>query len=96
MHADDLAELFVLALETAPAGTPFDAVAENVSMRGAAGSVGRALGVEAEGITPEKAGGEWGFFAGPQALWREGREDARVNPFFPSLFEDLERGFYQV
>jgi nucleoside-diphosphate-sugar epimerase len=100
VHRLDAATLYRLALETAPAGSVFHAVAdEGVPTREIAELIGRHLDVPVRSVAPEDAGEQFGwlgaFFAldapASSALTR-----ARLGwqPTHPGLIEDLEAGHY--
>ncbi|WP_437934164.1 NAD-dependent epimerase/dehydratase family protein [Sorangium sp. So ce341] len=64
VHVDDLAELYVLALEKAPPGRIYNGNGANVATGDVARWVGRALKVPVASATREQAGALWGpFFA---------------------------------
>lgn len=101
VHIGDLADLYVLALEEAPAGSLFYPASGEVSMKALAESVGRALGLEppARSITLEEAARDWGDIAPFMASnCRASGEKARASlgwkPSRPSITEDVEHGSY--
>lgn len=92
VHAADAAVLFRLALEQAPAGTSWHAVAdEGDAVRDIAEVIGRRLGVPVQSVPPETYGPLGPVFGADQpassALTR-----ARLGwePTHPSLLDDLE------
>ena len=92
VHAKDAAVLFRLALETAPAGTAWHAVAdEGDTVRDIATVVGRRLNVPVEAV-PEESFGPFGpIFAMDQpASSARTRRALGWKPTHPSLLEDLE------
>ena len=92
VHALDAAVLFRLALESAPAGTSWHAVAdEGDAVRDIATVIGRRLGLPVEPI-PEETFGPFGpIFAMDQpASSAHTREALGWQPVHPSLLDDLE------
>ncbi|MBI0295317.1 SDR family oxidoreductase [Streptomyces sp. PRKS01-29] len=92
VHALDAAVLFRLALESAPAGTAWHAVAdEGDAVRDIATVVGRRLGLPVEAV-PEETFGPFGpIFAMDQpASSTHTRNALGWQPTHPSLLEDLE------
>ncbi|MFD0134692.1 SDR family oxidoreductase [Streptomyces sp. NPDC127159] len=93
VHALDAAVLFRLALESAPAGTAWHAVAdEGDAVRDIAMVVGRRLGLPVEAV-PEETFGPFGpIFAMDQpASSIHTRNVLGWQPTHPSLLEDLEK-----
>ncbi|MFE1849412.1 SDR family oxidoreductase [Streptomyces sp. NPDC002387] len=93
VHALDAAVLFRLALESAPAGTAWHAVAdEGDAVRDIATVVGRRLGLPLEAV-PEETFGPFGpIFAMDQpASSTHTRNVLGWQPTHPSLLEDLEK-----
>jgi nucleoside-diphosphate-sugar epimerase len=93
VHALDAAVLFRLALEKAPAGTAWHAVAdEGDAVRDIATVVGRRLRLPVQPV-PEEAFGPFGpIFAMDQpASSTRTRESLGWQPTHPSLLEDLEK-----
>ncbi len=99
-HTLDVARLYRLALEQAPAGTRLHAVAdEGVPLRQIAEVVGRRLGVPAASIAPEEAGEHFGWFGTMTALDNvasSSRTQQLMNwkPEHPGLLTDLDLGHY--
>ena len=100
VHRLDSAQLFRLAIETAPAGSVLHAVAdEGVAIRAIAEVIGRHLDLPARSIAPDDAGEHFGFLAGlltidcpaSSALTRE---LLGWQPTHPGLIDDLDQGHY--
>ena len=100
VHRQDAATLFRLAVEKAPAGSVLHGVAdEAVTGRAIAEAIGHGLGVPTVAVTPDEAGGHFGWIGGffgadapaSNALTREllGWE-----PSGPTLLADLAAGHY--
>jgi nucleoside-diphosphate-sugar epimerase len=92
VHALDAAILFRLALESAPAGTAWHAVAdEGDAVRDIATVVGRRLGLPVEAVSEEPFGPFGPIFAMDQPASSAHTRDALGwQPTHPSLLEDLE------
>ncbi len=92
VHALDAAVLFRLALESAPAGTVWHAVAdEGDAVRDIATVIGRRLGLPVEAVPQENFGPFGPIFAMDQpASSAHTREVLGWHPTHPSLLEDLE------
>ncbi len=92
MHALDAAVLFRLALEQAPAGTSWHAVAdESDAVRDIAAVIGRRLGLPVESVAEETYGPFGPIFATDQpSSSTYTREALGWNPTHPSLLADLE------
>ncbi|HEX7353533.1 MAG TPA: NAD-dependent epimerase/dehydratase family protein [Mycobacteriales bacterium] len=94
-HVDDLAQLYVLALEKAPAGAQLVAAGEPpVEVRAIAESIGRHLGLPARSVDPSHFAA---FpFAGMNVLVsnESTRELLGWTPTGPTLLEDLDQGHY--
>ncbi|HEY3465589.1 MAG TPA: SDR family oxidoreductase [Amycolatopsis sp.] len=92
VHARDAAVLFRLALESAPAGTAWHAVAdEGDAVRDIAAVIGRRLGLPVEPVPQENCGPFGPIFATDQpATSAHTREVLGWQPKHPSLLEDLE------
>jgi len=100
VHRFDAANLFRLALESAPARTTLHATAEEgMPVREIAEVVGRHLDVPVRSIPHEEAAGHWGFvgqFFG-RDVWVSSawtRERFGWQPVQPGLIADLEKGHY--
>ena len=101
VHRRDAATLFRLAVESAPAGTPLHAVAEEgVPFRDIAEAIGRQLKLPAVSLTPEEACEHFVSFLAPlvaldspvsSATTREG---VGWLPKHPALVADIEQGHY--
>ncbi|MFG1973485.1 SDR family oxidoreductase [Nonomuraea fuscirosea] len=92
VHALDAAVLFRLALETAPAGTAWHAVAdEGDRVRDIAAVIGRRLGLPVESVPPETYGPLGSIFAADQpSSSAHTRRALGWEPKHPSLLADLE------
>ncbi|MBP2336391.1 nucleoside-diphosphate-sugar epimerase [Saccharothrix coeruleofusca] len=92
VHARDAAVLFRLALESAPAGTAWHAVAdEGDAVRDIAAVIGRRLGLPVEPVPQENFGPFGPIFAMDQpASSARTREVLGWWPRHPSLLDDLE------
>ncbi|WP_329136678.1 SDR family oxidoreductase [Streptomyces sp. NBC_00670] len=92
VHARDAAVLFRLALEKAPAGTAWHAVAdEGDAVRDIAAVIGRRLGLPVERVPDETFGPFAPIFVTDQpASSAHTRETLGWQPTHPSLLEDLE------
>jgi len=100
VHTLDVARLFRLALESAPAGARLHGVAEEgVPFREIAAAIGRNLGVPTASIAPEDAAGHFGFlsmFAGADNPTSSALTRQRLGwePTGPGLIADLDAGHY--
>ena len=92
VHARDAAALFRLALEHAPAGSSWHAVAdEGDAVRDIAAVIGRRLGLPVRSLPEESFGPLGAVFATDQpASSARTREELGWEPVHPSLLEDLE------
>jgi nucleoside-diphosphate-sugar epimerase len=92
VHALDAAVLFRLALEQAPAGTSWHAVAdEGDAVRDIAAVIGRRLGLPVESVPPETYGPLGSIFTIDQPSSSAHTQEALGwKPTHPSLLEDLE------
>jgi nucleoside-diphosphate-sugar epimerase len=92
VHALDAAVLFRLALELAPAGTSWHAVAdEGDAVRDIAAVIGRRLGLPVEAVPQQTYGPLGPIFATDQpSSSTHTREALGWEPTHPSLLEDLE------
>jgi nucleoside-diphosphate-sugar epimerase len=99
-HRLDVAPLFRLGLERAPAGSTLHAVAEQgVPIRDVAEVIARHLDVPSASISSEEAGEHFGFLAGfvgsdSPASSTLTRELLGWQPTHPGLLADLEEGHY--
>ncbi len=99
-HTLDVARLFRLALEAAPACSRLHAVGdEGVPFRAIAGAIGRHLDVPVVSITPEDADAQLSFLGSfvqldnPTSSART-QELLGWRPTHPGLIEDLDQGHY--
>ena len=92
VHALDAAALFRLALETAPAGSCWHAVAdEGDAVRDIAAVIGRRLELPVQAVSPETYGPLGPIFATDQpSCSAHTREALGWNPTHESLLKDLE------
>jgi len=100
VHRFDAANLFRLAVESAPAGTMLHATAEEgVPVREIAEVIGRHLNLPVQSIPVEESAGHFGF-VGPffaRDVWVSStwtRERFGWQPVQPDLIADLEKGHY--
>jgi nucleoside-diphosphate-sugar epimerase len=100
VHRLDAARLFRLAVETAPAGTTLQCVAEEgVPVRQIADVIGRHLDVPVQSISHEDAVEHFGFLGALLGLDSPAssvltRERFAWRPEQPGLIEDLDQGHY--
>lgn len=103
VHIDDLVELYLLALEKAPAGAFYYGASGENSMREVAGAIGRMLGLgeRTEAMTLEEAGTIWGagaaaytFGSNSRVRGARARQELGWAPKGPALLDDIERGSY--
>ncbi len=100
VHRLDAAHLYRLALEKAPAGSVFHAIAdEGVPTREIAEIIGRHLDLPVVSIAPEDAAehfGWMGMFFAVDAPASSALTQERLGwrPTHPGLIEDLEQGYY--
>lgn len=102
VHVEDLADLYVLALERAPAGTLLNTASGEATMKQMAEAISRLLGLgKAESWTMEEASKEWGEFIAQDAMGANSRiTGAKAGkllswePKAPSVLEDIEHGSY--
>lgn len=100
VHRCDAAQVFRLALDQAPAGSVWHAVAdEGVPTREIAEVIGRYTGVPAASVPSEDARSHFGWI---EFIWSANvptsstltRERLGWQPAFPGLIDDLEEGHY--
>jgi nucleoside-diphosphate-sugar epimerase len=100
VHRDDAARVFQLALEQAPPGSMWHAIAEEgIATRSIAEEIGRQLDVPAVSIPLEDVASHFGWTG---LIWSVNaptsseltRWQLRWQPAGPSLIEDLEAGHY--
>ncbi|CAN5401707.1 SDR family oxidoreductase [soil metagenome] len=100
VHRIDAARLFRLALESAPAGSVLHAVAdEGVPLREVAEVIGRHLDIPVTALSPEEAGGHFGWLAGFLSVDSPASSAItqtlmKWSPTQPGLIEDLDKGHY--
>ncbi len=92
VHARDAAVLFRLALESAPAGSPWHAVAdEGDAVRDIAAVIGRRLGLPVQTVPEDRFGPFGAIFALDQpSVSHHTREALGWRPTHPGLLADLE------
>ena len=99
-HTLDVARLYRLALEAAPAGSRLHAVGdEGVAFRDIAAAIGRHLGLPVASITPEDAAAHFGFlsmFVSLDNPTSSAHTQTVVDwrPTEPGLIDDLDEGHY--
>jgi nucleoside-diphosphate-sugar epimerase len=100
VHRLDAAHLFRLALETAPAGTRLNAIAdEGVPFRDIAEVIGKHLDLPVAGLSPEEAQGHFGLFAlfaslDDPATGELTQKQFGWHPGQPGLIADLDESHY--
>ncbi|MER6078204.1 SDR family oxidoreductase [Streptomyces sp. NPDC001833] len=100
VHTLDLARLYRLALEKAPAGAELHAAAEEgVAVRDIADVIGRRLGVPVQSVPEDRRDEHFGFFGAfvsRDMLVRSGRTRELLGwqPEEAGLLADLEQGHY--
>jgi nucleoside-diphosphate-sugar epimerase len=101
VHTLDLASLYRLALEKAPAGAQLIAAAEEgIAVRDIAETIARHLGVAAVSIPAERAAGHFGPFGMVMTLGLPPMSNAATRrlldwaPGHPGLIADLDEGHY--
>jgi nucleoside-diphosphate-sugar epimerase len=100
VHRLDAATLYRLALESAPPGTPVNAVAEQgVPFMRIAEAIGRGLGLPVASISAERAAQHFAFLAPLVALDSPTssaltRERFGWEPAHPDLIADIDQGHY--
>lgn len=100
VHRLDVASLFRLALEAAPAGSRLDGVGdEGIPFRDIAGVIGCHLNLPVVSISREEADAHFGFLSSIAALDipRSSIETQKLlgwRPVHPALIPDLEQGHY--
>ena len=101
VHVEDVADLYVLALETSTAKGLYNVAAENVSMKDLNEAIGALLDVKANSISAEKAreqfGAMFGFLSINNQLSAEkARRELRWSPnSFTTILDDIENGSYR-
>jgi nucleoside-diphosphate-sugar epimerase len=103
VHADDLAELYLLAAEKAPAGSIFNGTSGDVATRDMAGAIAQGQhGVQAMSISAQDAADAWGAFPAMllgmcnRMTGRKACEQLGWRPYEsqPTLLEELAYGSY--
>jgi nucleoside-diphosphate-sugar epimerase len=103
VHIDDLMELYLLAIEKAPAGAFYYAENGENSMREVCEAISRMLGQDgrAQSMTLEEAATEWGdgpandtMGSNSRVRAKRARAELRWQPKARSLIEEIERGCY--
>jgi len=105
-HVDDVADLYLLALDKAPTGAVYNAAGADVSTRELAEAASAAVGGVARvaSVTPEEATELWGFFPAMllgidnRTSGLRAREELGWKPYArtPSILEDLASGSYAL
>ena len=98
-HVKDVARLYRLAVERAPAGSVLNAVGdEGVPTREIAEAIGRQLDLPARSLPAEEFGGMFGFVLGTDmpASSTITQELMDWQPTGPGLIEDIEQGHYFI
>lgn len=103
VHVDDVAELYVLALEKGTAGSVYHAVSESgITVKAIAGAIARLVGCEAKGISKEEAEKVWGlqlatfFSINNQVSSSKAEKELGWKPQVNiSMLEDIEHGSYR-
>jgi nucleoside-diphosphate-sugar epimerase len=97
-HTLDVASLYRLALEKAPAGARLSAAAEDITVREIAENIGRHLGIPAVSIAPDQAAEHFtGFPFITLDVTMPNAETKRLlgwEPVHPGLIADLDEGHY--
>jgi nucleoside-diphosphate-sugar epimerase len=103
VHIDDLVELYLLALDQAPAGALYFAENGENSMREVCAAIGRTLGQDghSESMTLAQAAAEWGegpanntMGSNSRVRGLRARQELGWAPSAPSLLEEIEGGCY--
>lgn len=101
VHTRDLARLYRLALEKAPAGAQLTAAAdEGIAVREIAENIARHLGIPAKSIPADRAADHFGPFGPimtlglPPMSSAETQEMLGWTPAHPGLIADLDQGHY--
>lgn len=105
VHIDDVAELYLLAIENAPAGSFFYVENGEASMKTVVEAISRILGMngQASSITIDEAIQAWGSEAAHFAFGSNSRVEATKarkllgwNPKGRRLLEEIEQGYYRL
>ena len=102
VHIDDLANLYVLALEQAPPGSLFNAATGEVTAKALAEAVSRSagLGGKTESWTMKQAMEVWGtavakiVATNSRITGAKARQELGWSPQEPSILDDVENGSY--
>lgn len=100
VHRSDAANLFRLALESAPAGSTLHAIADQgVPIRAVAEVIGRHLGLPVASVSPDDAAGHFTWLAAFLSVDSPvssayTRELLGWQPTGPGLLDDLDKGHY--
>lgn len=103
VHIDDLVDLYLLALDHAPAGSFYWAENGEASMAELAASIGRMMGQDGttRPMTAEEAAAEWGegpaintMGSNSRVRARRARAELGWSPHRTSVVEEIERGCY--
>lgn len=102
VHVDDLADLYVLAMERASAGELFNAASGEVTMKEIVEAVGRTVGCKSQGLEMEQASNLLGDLVASvvgtnsRITAAKARQILGWNPKMPSMLEDIENGSYRA
>ena len=101
VHVDDLADLYLLALESERASGPHNASSGEVAQRELAEAVGRLIGTSVTSWPLAEARSRLGIVADTMAMngrisAARARRELRWNPRRPGLVDEIERGSYRV
>lgn len=103
VHIDDVAKLYLLAIENAPAGSFFYVENGEASMKTVAEKISQMLGLgrETEQISLDDAIAEWGvemahfaFGSNSRVMATKARKMLSWNPVGASLSDEIESGYY--
>lgn len=101
VHVEDVADLYVLALETSTAKGLYNVAAESVSLKELNESVARLLDVPAKSVPPEKAKEQFGAMFGFLSISNQldaakARRELGWTPnAYHSITDDIENGSYR-
>ncbi len=104
IHVDDVAKMYVLALEKGQAGAVYHAVSESgISIKAIAEAIGRLLGCAVKGMPKEEAIQSWGlalttfFSINNQVSCTRAEADLGWRPALETtMLEDIEFGSYRA